>query len=117
MELQTARKRWSIQGTTGVLLIGGGLTIIVDAAYRRFSEEIAEIWWVEGTIGLVLFMTGLAFFGSAVRYLVHMDRIAEYSERKARRRSRHQSESRDRSRSEPISGDEIKLKSIKSVSY
>lgn len=117
MELQTVRKLWATHGTTGVLLIGGGLAAISDAAYRRFSEEIAEIWWVEGTVGLVLFMTGLSFFGSAVRYMVHMDRIAEYSERKARRRSRNQSEIRDRSKAELISGDEIKLKSIKSASY
>ena len=43
-------------------------------------------------VGLVTMMMGLAFFGSAVRYMVHMDRIHEYSDRKARSRARKERE-------------------------
>jgi hypothetical protein len=32
------------------------------------------MWAGEGTVGLVVFMAGMAFFGDAVRYRVHMDR-------------------------------------------
>ena len=99
-------------------MIGCGIAILMDSAYRRFSEEIAEIWMVEGTVGFVLFMAGLAYFGSAVRYMVHMDRIAEYSERQARRRSRRESESGGKTkRMKPLTGDEIKLKPIKTSAY
>ena len=47
------------------------------------AEAHWEIWVVEGTAGLILTMAGLAYFGSAVRYLVHIDRINEYVDRKA----------------------------------
>lgn len=33
-------------------------------------------------------MTGLVFFGGSVRCMVHMDRILEYSDRRARSRVR-----------------------------
>lgn len=119
MDLQTARKRWFSHATTGALALGTGISLIFDASYRRFSEEVAEIWWLEGSLGFVLFMTGLAFFGSAVRYMVHMDRIAEYSERKARQRNQHRSRGATRSvkMRDEFSGDEIRLKPIKSGAY
>ncbi len=88
MDLDTARKRWSLHGTIGVIAIGAGLAVLFDASFRRHSETVQEIWWMEGLLGFVLFMTGLALFGSSVRYLVHMDRIVEYTDRKARRKKR-----------------------------
>lgn len=54
------------------------------------AEAHWEIWVVEGTAGLILTMAGLAFFGSSVRYLVHIDRINEYVDRKARSRARRE---------------------------
>ena len=62
--------------------------MLFDAAYRRLSESVVEIWVAEGTLGFVLFMAGLSFFGSAIRYMVHMDRMVEYADRKARRKTK-----------------------------
>ena len=90
MTLDTARKRWFAHGTTSFVLFGTGISVIFDAAFRRMAEARWEIWVVEGTAGLILTMAGLAFFGSAVRYLVHMDRINEYVDRKARSRARRE---------------------------
>ena len=87
MELQTAQKNFTFHGVTGIALVGVGIASSFDAAFRRTSETIQEIWMVELGVGMVSCLLGLLFFGSAVRYLVHMDRIAEYSERKARHRS------------------------------
>lgn len=92
MDLDTARRRWFFHGTSGVIATGAGIAVLFDASFRRHSESIQEIWWAEGLLGFVLFMSGLAFFGSSVRYLVHMDRIVEYTDRKARRRQRGRSE-------------------------
>ena len=87
MELQTAKKNFVSHGVMGGVLLVVGIASLFDGAFRRTTETIQEIWMVEFSAGLVLCLFGLVLFGSAVRYLVHMDRIAEYSERKARHRS------------------------------
>jgi len=110
MTLDTARKRWFSQGTTALLLIGAGLSAMFDAAFRRVSEAHWEIWAVEGPIGLIMTMIGLVFFGSAVRYLVHMDRIREYVDRRARSRVR---KDREHTEIEMPSSEEIRLKPVR----
>ena len=45
----------------------------LDASAQRMAGEAWWLWGFEGTLGLVVFMSGLGFFGSAVRYLVRMD--------------------------------------------
>ena len=57
----------------GCLLIGSGLSVTLDASAQRLGEAAWWIWAGEGTLGLVVFMAGLAFFGDAVRYRVQMD--------------------------------------------
>ena len=68
------RKRWFRRGAIGCTLIGAGLSIALDALAHRLNDADWWIWTGEGTAGLVGFMAGLAFFGDAVRYRVHMDR-------------------------------------------
>lgn len=68
------RKRWFRRGAIGCTLIGAGLSIALDALAHRLNDADWWVWAGEGTAGLVVFMTGLAFFGDAVRYRVHMDR-------------------------------------------
>ena len=88
MTLDIARKRWLVQGIASFLFFGAGVSVVFDAAFRRLSESHWELWAAEGGMGLLLLMTGLVFFGSSVRYMVHMDRIVEYSDRRARSRAR-----------------------------
>lgn len=88
MELDKARKKWFRHGTVGTLLLGTGISVLFDASYQRLSESVQEIWIAEGTAGFILFMSGMAFYGSAIRYMIHMDRIVEYSEKRARKRHR-----------------------------
>ena len=68
------RKLWFRRGAIGCTLIGTGLSITLDALAHRLNDADWWIWTGEGTAGLVVFMAGLAFFGDAVRYRVHMDR-------------------------------------------
>lgn len=81
--------------------------MLFDAAYRRLSESVVEIWVAEGTLGFVLFMAGLSFFGSAVRYMVHMDRMMEYADRRARR---HMKDRRRESRKLRLETDDAEIR-------
>ena len=110
MTLDTARKRWFAHGTTGFLLFGAGLAVVFDAAFRRIAEAQWEIWVAEGTLGLCMTMAGLAYFGSGVRYLVHMDRIAEYSDRRARSRARKE---REQTELQMQRNEEVRLKPVR----
>jgi len=67
------REKWWTHGTLGCLLVGTGMSVVLDAASRKITETAWEIWFAEGTAGYILLMSGLAFFGSAVRYLVLMN--------------------------------------------
>ena len=55
------------------MLLGAGLSVTLDASSRRIAGEAWWLWGLEGMLGLVIFMSGLGFFGSAVRYLVLMN--------------------------------------------
>ena len=83
------------------------MSVVFDAAFRRMAEAQWEIWVVEGTLGLCMTMAGLAYFGSAVRYLVHMDRIAEYSDRRALSRARKE---REQTKLQMQQNEEVQLK-------
>lgn len=85
MDLQKARKQLTLHGILGISCLMVGMAFIADGTYRRFSEPVVELWMSEIGLGFVAAFIGLLFFGSAVRFLVHMDRIAEYAERRERR--------------------------------
>ena len=85
---------------------------VFDAAFRRMAEAQWEIWVVEGTLGLCMTMAGLAYFGSAVRYLVHMDRFAEYTDRRARSRARKE---RKQTELQMQQNEEVRLKPVRMV--
>jgi len=76
---QTLRALWWRHGGLGCLLIGAGLSVTLDAAAQRIAGGTFWLWGLEGTAGLVTFMSGLGFFGSAVRYLVLMNLSEEES--------------------------------------
>jgi len=68
------RMLWFRSGAIGCTLLGAGLSVTLDALAQRLGAADWWVWVAEGTAGLVIFMAGLAFFGDAVRYRVHMDR-------------------------------------------
>ena len=88
------------------------MSVVLDAAFRRMAEAQWEIWVVEGTLGLCMTMSGLAYFGSAVRYLVHMDRIAEYTDCGARSRARKE---RKQTELQMQQNEEVRLKPVRMV--
>ena len=67
------RNTWLRQGGFGCLLIGAGLSVTLDASAFRAAGAEWWMWCVEGTLGLVVFMSGLGLFGSAVRCRTLLD--------------------------------------------
>ncbi len=51
----------------GLVLVGAGLSVAMDAATRRASGGRPAVWIARGTAGLVLVGSGLSVFGDAVR--------------------------------------------------
>ena len=85
MDLQRARKQLTFHGVVGIAFLLLGTALISDGTYRRVTEPVVELWMAEIGLGFMAGLVGLLFFGSAVRFLVHMDRIAEYAERRERK--------------------------------
>lgn len=65
--------KWLRYGGFGCLLIGAGLSVTLDASALRAVGAEWWMWCAEGTLGLVVFMSGLGLFGSAVRCRTLLD--------------------------------------------
>lgn len=51
----------------GLVLVGAGLSVTMDAALRRAAGAGTRRWFGQGTLGLTLVGSGLSVFGDAVR--------------------------------------------------
>lgn len=51
----------------GLVLVGAGLSVAMDASTRRAAGARPAAWLSQGTVGLVLVGSGLSVFGDAVR--------------------------------------------------
>ena len=67
------KAKWLRHGGFGCLLIGAGLSVTLDASALRAAGAEWWMWCAEGTLGLVVFMSGLGLFGSAVRCRTLLD--------------------------------------------
>lgn len=50
----------------GLVLVGAGLSIAVDAASRRAAGAAPRRWLGQGTLGLVVLNSGLSVFGDSI---------------------------------------------------
>jgi hypothetical protein len=68
------KKRWLLLATLGLILIGMGLCLAIDAAF--FKERGADtIHWVAyGTGALIVFNSGISVFGQAVIERIKLER-------------------------------------------
>ena len=56
---------WRRLAPFGLLLVGTGVSVAIDAATRR--ERRLPGWVAEGTLGLIALNAGLSVFGEAVK--------------------------------------------------
>lgn len=57
--------RW-VLAPLGLLLVGAGLSVSIDAGLRRAAGAPRRRWVAQGTVGLVTLNSGLSVFGDAV---------------------------------------------------
>ena len=71
--------KWNRFSFIGLLLSGLGLSIIGDTI---ISKARGRGWFLKGTLGLVAFNAGLAFFGEAVKnrtlYEIELNKLRKH---------------------------------------
>jgi len=70
------KKRWLLLATIGLILIGMGLCLVIDAAFFK-QRDAATIHWVAyGTGALIVFNSGISIFGQAVVERIKLEKKA-----------------------------------------
>jgi hypothetical protein len=73
MKRMSARTKWLLLAPTGVLLVGAGLCVCIDAAFDMHGTAPFSRWFLKGTYGLILFNGGLSLFGTGMRFRAMLD--------------------------------------------
>lgn len=60
-------RHWKILAPVGLILIGAGLSVAIDAALERNAGAALWSWVGMGTLGLILTNAGISLFGDAVK--------------------------------------------------
>ncbi|MCZ4409627.1 hypothetical protein O3Q51_12465 [Cryomorphaceae bacterium 1068] len=66
MEASKHSKRWLTFAPIGLILIGSGLSMAIDAGFYRMNGAATIKWVLYGTCALIVFNAGLSFFGQAI---------------------------------------------------
>ena len=59
-------QKWLINGGVSAVLMGAGLSMMIDAAFWRYEQVAFWRWFTYGTFALCVFMAGTSFFGAAI---------------------------------------------------
>jgi hypothetical protein len=67
-------KQWLIQAILGLILIGMGVSVSIEAGFAKFSDQP---WIGLGTLGLVILNSGISFFGNAILHRSRYERLKD----------------------------------------
>ncbi|MFK7807112.1 MAG: hypothetical protein AB8F74_04845 [Saprospiraceae bacterium] len=67
-------RRWFIQGTIGILLLGSGLSMVVESGFYKQAQPTTWKWVLAGTLSLVVFMSGLILMVDSIRYRIAFEK-------------------------------------------
>ncbi len=67
------KKRWLIFAPLGLVLVGAGLSMAIDAGFYRMNGAATINWILYGTGALIVFNTGLSFFGQGIIEKINHD--------------------------------------------
>jgi len=57
--------KWLVQSITGLVFTGAGLSVCIDAGLEKLQ---GHSWFWSGTIGLIIFQTGLCLMMERMTY-------------------------------------------------
>lgn len=66
MSASKHKKRWLIFAPLGLVFIGAGLSMAIDAGFYQMDGAATINWVLYGTAALIVFNAGLSFFGQAI---------------------------------------------------
>lgn len=92
--MSSKRAAWYLHSIGGLLLTGAGLSIIGEAILRKGLGGDWVIWFVLGTLGLIVFNSGLALVAKAAVLLVELRQKKRHELRRLRRQRQTARESR-----------------------
>lgn len=67
-------RKWFAYGGIGAVLMGAGLSMVVDAGFVRNNGAELWTWMTYGTVALAVFMSGISFFGEAILSKIRYER-------------------------------------------
>jgi hypothetical protein len=71
--MQTIKHKWLGFSVLGLILIGAGLSLAIDAGFYRLQNPEGWNWIYYGTCALIVFNSGICFFGQGVIYKIKYD--------------------------------------------
>lgn len=71
MKAEVTKARWLLFSIGGLLLIGGGVSLVGQAVIEKAA---GDPWFWLGTAGLVVLNAGVSVFGQGVIYRIRLDR-------------------------------------------
>lgn len=70
-------RRWKHFAPLGLLLIGAGLSLLIDAGIYKSSGAPPLNWIAYGTGGLIVFNAGISVFGESILERARYERKAQ----------------------------------------
>ncbi|MEL7247910.1 MAG: hypothetical protein AAFO03_05810 [Bacteroidota bacterium] len=67
-------RRWMLRAPLGLVLVGFGLSLVIEAGFYKHSGAATWEWVGFGTLALVVFNSGLCIFGDAILQRVRYER-------------------------------------------
>ncbi|HET8861099.1 hypothetical protein [Marivirga sp.] len=72
--MQATMQKWLLFSIGGLILIGAGLSMAIDAGFYRMEHTENWNWLYYGTFALIVFNSGICCFGQGVIYKVRLER-------------------------------------------
>jgi uncharacterized membrane protein (UPF0136 family) len=75
--MEALKIKWLLFAISGLILLGAGLSMAIDAALYRMNNSESLNWIFYGTAALLVFNSGICLFGQGVIFRIRMDNLRE----------------------------------------